>query len=109
MENPDYSELALAIDTWAKALGFQQVGISDTDLGTHEDRLDAWLARGFAADMDYMSRHGSKRSQPDALIPGTIRIISVRMDYLPAAEGRGYKPRTREGLRRQIRLRARLP
>ena len=81
MEN--YLELAHAIKSWGKELGFQQTGITDTDLGKHETHLKNWLEKGFAADMQYMSKHGEKRSRPDMLIPGTIRIISARMDYLP--------------------------
>ena len=84
MENPDYAELAQAVKDWGQSLGFQQVGITDTDLSSHDQHLQTWLANGYGADMNYMSRHGEKRSKPEALIPGTIRIISVRMDYLPA-------------------------
>ncbi len=83
MENPDYVELARAVKDWGQSLGFQQVGITDTDLSSHDRRLQTWLANGYGADMDYMERHGEKRSKPEGLIPGTIRIISVRMDYLP--------------------------
>ena len=63
----------------------QQAGVSDIDLADAEDRLQAWLAAKFHGTMDYMQRHGSKRSRPDELVPGTLRVISVRMDYLPEA------------------------
>lgn len=63
------------------ALGFQQVGITDTDLPEAEAHLQNWLAQGFHGEMDYMQRHGLKRSRPEVLYPGTLRIISVRMDY----------------------------
>lgn len=68
------------------ALGFQQVGIADTDLTLAEQHLNRWLADGMQGNMDYMARHGSKRSRPEELVPGTLRIISVRMDYLPPAD-----------------------
>ncbi len=80
---PDYSALAAKIKTWGRELGFQQVGIADTELSTAERRLKDWLKHGFHGEMDYMERHGTKRSRPDELVPGTLRIISVRMDYLP--------------------------
>lgn len=76
-------QLASDIKAWGKALGFQQTSITDIDLTRYEPRLHEWLAQGFHGEMDYMSRHGDKRSRPDALIPGTVRIISARMDYLP--------------------------
>ncbi len=77
-------ELSRRIKTWAVELGFQQAGITDIDLGKHEQYLLNWLERGFHGDMDYMQRHGVKRSRPAELVEGTIRIISVRMDYRPA-------------------------
>jgi epoxyqueuosine reductase len=70
---------------FAKDVGFQQLGISDIDLSKTEDRLSSWLTAGFDGEMDYMSRHGSLRTHPDQLVPGTIRIITVRMDYWPEA------------------------
>lgn len=79
----ELSVLADNIRLWGRELGFQQVGIADTDLTLAEARLQDWLARGFHADMDWMQQHGSKRSHPDQLEPGTLRVISLRMDYLP--------------------------
>jgi epoxyqueuosine reductase len=67
----------------SRQMGFQQTGISDIDLSQAEARLAEWLERRFHGEMDYMSRHGTKRSRPDLLVPGTLRVISVRMDYLP--------------------------
>ena len=65
------------------ALGFQAVGISDTDLGEAEARMQQWLAQGYHGAMDYMAKHGTKRSRPAELLPGTVRVISLRMDYYP--------------------------
>ncbi|MDJ0807017.1 MAG: tRNA epoxyqueuosine(34) reductase QueG [Gammaproteobacteria bacterium] len=79
----DPTQLTNRIKTWGMALGFDQVGVSDTDLRLAEQRLEQWLERGMHAEMDYMARHGRKRSRPAALVSGTRRIISVRMDYLP--------------------------
>ena len=73
--------LALQIKQWGQALGFQQVGITDTDLSVAEQHLQAWLAKGYQGEMDYMHRHGLKRSRPELLHEGTVRVISVRMDY----------------------------
>lgn len=71
---------------WCLELGFQQAGISDIDLTEAEARLQDWLAKKFHGTMDYMQRHGRKRSRPAELVPGTLRVISVRMDYLPEAQ-----------------------
>jgi epoxyqueuosine reductase len=81
----DLAVLAATIKVWGRELGFQAVGIADTDLSTAEPRLAAWIERGFGGEMDYMRRHGAKRTQPAALVPGTLRVISARMDYRPRA------------------------
>lgn len=79
----NYFNLAQQIKSWGLELGFQQVGITDVNLAQAEERLKQWLQQGFHGEMAYMQKHGDKRSRPQALIPGTIRIISVRLDYLP--------------------------
>ncbi|MFT2089627.1 tRNA epoxyqueuosine(34) reductase QueG [Paraglaciecola sp. 2405UD69-4] len=79
----ELSTLSENIKAWGKALGFQQVGICDVDLSKHEDKLQQWLNKGYAGEMTYMSEHGMMRARPAELLPGTIRVISVRMDYLP--------------------------
>ena len=79
----DLAALAHDIKQWARELGFQQTGIADCDLSAAEPRLLAWLEKGWHGDMDYMARHGTARSRPSALVPGTLRVISARMDYLP--------------------------
>ncbi len=79
----DYAQLSRQIKTWGLELGFQQVGICDTDLQAHEHRLNQWLQAGYHGHMDYMHKHGHKRSRPEELISGTLRVISVRMDYWP--------------------------
>src|SRR5262252_5539649 len=77
--------LAAKVKTWGHELGFQAVGIADTDLSAAEPRLLAWLASGFAGELDYMRKHGTKRTRPASLVPGTVRVITARMDYLPRA------------------------
>lgn len=77
-----YQELVERINFWAGAEGFQQVGITDTDLVDHEGHLNHWLSKGYAGEMNYLSAHGIKRSQPAELIPGTERVICFRLDYL---------------------------
>jgi epoxyqueuosine reductase len=79
----DWARLALDIKAWGKDFGFQQVGVSDVDLHEAEARLRDWLATGRHGNMAYMQRHGTKRSRPQELVSGTLRIISARMDYLP--------------------------
>jgi epoxyqueuosine reductase len=80
----DYPALADQIRRWAHELGFQQTGISGTRLDADEARLLHWLAAGHHGEMEYMQRHGTRRSRPGELVPGTVRVISVRMDYWPA-------------------------
>lgn len=71
------------IKQWGQELGFQQIGITNTDLSQYEPRFLDWLAKKLHGKMDYMEKHGVKRSRPADLIPGTVSIISARMDYLP--------------------------
>ncbi len=76
-------ELAGEIKRRAGELGFQQAGIAGIELPEAERELEQWLALGYHGDMDYMARHGRKRSRPTELVPGTLRVISLRLDYLP--------------------------
>ena len=78
----DYPALAVQIRAWAHELGFQAAGISDTDLSAAESGLLEWLALGLHGEMDYMANHGTKRSRPAELLPGTLRVISLRMNYM---------------------------
>ncbi|WP_050910640.1 tRNA epoxyqueuosine(34) reductase QueG [Vibrio campbellii] len=79
----NYGQLAQQIKIWGKELGFQKVGICDVDLSEHEAALQKWLDAGYHGSMDWMARHGMMRARPNELLPGTVRVISVRMDYLP--------------------------
>ncbi|MDA8622068.1 tRNA epoxyqueuosine(34) reductase QueG [Psychrosphaera sp.] len=81
--NADYSQLALKIKNWGAELGFQKVGFTDIDLSEQEPRFLEWLENGYHGDMEFMSRHGLKRCRPHELLPGTVSVVSVRMDYLP--------------------------
>ncbi len=81
----DLASLARAIKLWGHEFGFQAVGITDANLDDAERGLVDWLEAGFHGTMDYMWRHGTLRTRPAALVPGTVRVISVRMDYLPHA------------------------
>ena len=79
----DWNALRRRIATWAEELGFSGVGVTDTRLGAVERRLGRWLEQGRHGAMEWMARHGSRRTRPHELVPGTIRVISVRMDYWP--------------------------
>ena len=68
---------------WAHELGFSQVGVAGVDLSGAEPGLMQWLAAGFHGSMDYMAAHGLKRARPAELVPGTVSVITARMDYLP--------------------------
>jgi epoxyqueuosine reductase len=82
----DYAELAQSIKQWGAELGFQAVGIADADLSAAEPRLLEWLERGWHGEMEYMARHGALRARPVELKPGTLRVISCRMDYADSLE-----------------------
>lgn len=71
------------IQAWGRELGFQQLGVAGIDLGEHQEYLNQWLSQGMHGEMGYMAAHGSKRWRPDELVPGTCRVITARMDYLP--------------------------
>ena len=82
-QQENYTALVTQIRTWAHELGFQAVGISDTDLSAAESGLLEWLALGFHGELDYMANHGTRRSRPAELVTGTLRVISLRMNYFP--------------------------
>ena len=77
------AELVGPLREWARELGFSQIAIADVDLSAAEPGLLAWLQAGFHGGMAYMARHGLKRARPAALVPGTVRVITARMNYLP--------------------------
>jgi epoxyqueuosine reductase len=83
IDTENMQQLKLQILHWGEELGFQQLGVADTQLDHHEEHLNRWLEKRFHGKMNYMERHGTRRSRPGELIPGTIRVISARMDYLP--------------------------
>lgn len=80
----DLNLLAQQIKQWGTDVGFQQIGICDTDLTAEEPKLQQWLDKQYQGEMDWMARHGMMRARPHELLPGTLRVISVRMNYLPA-------------------------
>ena len=79
------------IQALARELGFSQIGVAGVDLSSCEAGLSAWLARGFHGEMAYMSAHGLKRARPAELVPGTVSVITARMDYLPATTPQGWQ------------------
>ncbi len=90
MTSIDYTRLTVDLQHWAHELGFQQLGVAGLELADDETHLLNWLDAGRHGEMDYMARHGRKRSRPDELLPGTLRVISVRMDYLPESARDGW-------------------
>lgn len=86
-------EIARQAKEWARELGFADLRITDADLSQQEPQFLAWLAAGFHGEMDYMAAHGSKRTRPAELVPGTLRVLSARMDYLPADAGEDWRER----------------
>ncbi|MGB2079603.1 MAG: tRNA epoxyqueuosine(34) reductase QueG [Vibrio sp.] len=81
--NPDFVKLSQQIKAWGQEIGFQKVGITGIDLKDHEVALQRWLDANYHGSMEWMARHGMMRARPAELLPGTIRVISVRLDYLP--------------------------
>ena len=92
----DYASLALSIKAWGRELGFQAVGVADTDLSAAEAHLASWIERGWHGEMDYMARHGERRSRPGELVPGTLRVIACRMNYV-AEVGEGWPEISNDG------------
>ncbi|HEY3432396.1 MAG TPA: tRNA epoxyqueuosine(34) reductase QueG [Rhodocyclaceae bacterium] len=82
----DWNSLAKQIKEWGAELGLDAISIAGTDLDEAEEGLKNWLAQGFHGEMDYMASHGSKRSRPAELVPGTISVITARLDYRPEAQ-----------------------
>jgi epoxyqueuosine reductase len=87
----DGQTLLAQMREWAAALGFSQIGVADVDLTSAEAGLVAWLNNGFHGGMDYMVVHGLKRARPAQLVPGTVRVITARMDYLPRQAPEGWQ------------------
>lgn len=80
-----------SIRAWARELGFSQIGVAGVDLSSAEPGLSEWLAQGFHGDMAYMAAHGLKRARPAELVPGTVSVVTARMDYLPADTPTGWQ------------------
>jgi len=85
IDSHDLADLRNTLQGWAEELGFQQLGITGIDLAEHESYLQKWLDAGYHGEMEYMARHGTARSRPDELIPGTCSVLTLRMDYYPAS------------------------
>jgi epoxyqueuosine reductase len=79
----DGPQLLADVRRWADELGFSSIGVAGVDLGSAEAGLLAWLSNGFHGEMDYMAAHGLKRARPAELVPGTVSVVTARMDYLP--------------------------
>ncbi|HZV91644.1 MAG TPA: tRNA epoxyqueuosine(34) reductase QueG, partial [Caldimonas sp.] len=87
----DGETLVAQLRDWGRELGFSQIGIADIDLVSGERDFLAWLGDGFHGSMDYMAGHGTKRSRPAELVPGTVRVVTARLDYLPAGTGADWR------------------
>jgi epoxyqueuosine reductase len=111
LDDAGLAALRRDLGAWAKALGFSQIGVADVDLAGAEPGLLAWLEAGFAGTMHYMRRHGLRRARPAELVPGTVRVLTVRMDYLPRTAGTGWQAvewqALRDPARAQVSLYAR--
>ena len=92
------AQLALEIKAWGRELGLAEVRITDTELAEAETGLQAWLQQGFHGEMDYMAAHGTKRTRPAELVPGTVRVIMARLDYLPDETAPDWRARERARL-----------
>ncbi|MDD2917898.1 MAG: tRNA epoxyqueuosine(34) reductase QueG [Rhodoferax sp.] len=100
MQQINGSQWVSRIQQWGRALGFSQIGVAGVDLKDAEPGLSAWLAAGCHGDMHYMAMHGLKRARPAELVPGTLRVITARMDYLPADCPEGWQTLELDRLRR---------
>lgn len=107
----DTDQLMQQLRAWARELGFSQIGVADIDLASAEPGLLAWLEAGFHGEMHYMAAHGLKRARPAELVPGTLRVLTARMDYRPANSPEDWQAIEWQGLgtprRAQVSLYAR--
>jgi len=87
LATPALDDVRAHLDVWAKELGFDALGIADAELAQPEQRLQLWLDAGHHGEMTWMQAHGRKRSHPEKLVPGTVRVITVRMNYLSTPPG----------------------
>ncbi|WP_439588086.1 tRNA epoxyqueuosine(34) reductase QueG [Hydrogenophaga sp.] len=87
----DTAQLVSQIQAWGQELAFSQIGVADVDLSSAEPGLQAWLSAGCHGDMAYMATHGMKRARPAELVPGTLSVITARMDYLPRDTPEGWQ------------------
>ena len=87
----DVGDLLPRLRAWGLDLGFSQIGVAGVDLSSAEPGLRAWLEAGFHGSMHYMAAHGMKRARPRELVPGTVSVITARMDYLPASHGPDWR------------------
>jgi epoxyqueuosine reductase len=94
----DAQALLQQLRAWALELGFSQIGVADIDLASAEPGLAAWLAAGFHGSMHYMQAHGLKRARPAELVPGTLRVLTARMDYRPRDSGEDWQAIEWQGL-----------
>jgi epoxyqueuosine reductase len=84
-------QIVIRIQALGRELGFSQIGIAGIDLSSAEPGLMQWLAQGFHGEMNYMAAHGARRARPAELVPGTVSVITARMDYLPRATPPGWQ------------------
>jgi epoxyqueuosine reductase len=98
--SPAYNdvELAASIKAWSVDLGFAELRITNATLDTADAGLQSWLDAGFHGQMDYMAAHGSKRTRPAELVPGTVRVISARMNYVPRDAAPDWREREAQRL-----------
>ncbi|OSZ74927.1 tRNA epoxyqueuosine(34) reductase QueG [Hydrogenophaga sp. IBVHS1] len=87
----DTAQLVSQVQAWGQELAFSQIGVADVDLSSAEPGLQAWLSAGWHGDMAYMASHGMKRARPAELVPGTVSVITARMDYLPRDTPEGWQ------------------
>ena len=102
----DGQQLLAQLREWAHGLGFSQIGVAGVDLSTAETGLAEWLQAGFHGSMDYMARHGMRRARPAELVPGTVSVITARMDYLARGAPPDWDERERDALQDLFRERA---
>lgn len=96
----DATALLERLRGWARELGFSQIAVADVDLSSAEPGLQAWLDAGHHGRMHYMASHGMKRARPAELVPGTLRVVTARMDYLPQGTEPGWQAVEWAGLAR---------
>ena len=86
---PPVEDLAARVNAglrgWARECGFADAAVAEQALQADHEQLRRWLEQGRNAGMEFMARDTAMRAEPARLRPGTLSVISARLEYRPSA------------------------